>query len=136
MRLWHNDLISALPRNQLLGQWRELNSIYKLKNRHILINFVYEYPASHLYTYSYWIIQEMKGRNYKINLENHDNYFDEERNKILLDRDDVFPYKMNLRYMLQCYYNLEEKYDCSSITEEEWFKISHSFQQYRDRIKE
>jgi uncharacterized protein (TIGR02328 family) len=23
MRLWHKDLISVLPRQQLLGQWRE-----------------------------------------------------------------------------------------------------------------
>lgn len=27
MRLWHKDLIPALPRKQLLGQWRELCAI-------------------------------------------------------------------------------------------------------------
>ena len=31
MRLWHNSLIKVLPRNQLLGQWRELNSISSWK---------------------------------------------------------------------------------------------------------
>ena len=43
MRLWHKDLIPYLPKQQLLGQWRELNSIYVKQNRHILINFIYEY---------------------------------------------------------------------------------------------
>ena len=52
MRLFHKDLIEVLPRQQLLGQWRELNSIFKLQNRHILINFVYEYDKQDLYNYS------------------------------------------------------------------------------------
>ena len=51
MRLWHKDLIEVLPRQQLLGQWRELNSIFKLQNRHILIDFVYVYPKEDLLTY-------------------------------------------------------------------------------------
>ena len=42
MRLWHKDLIPYLPKKQLQGQWRELNSIYKLQNKHILINFINE----------------------------------------------------------------------------------------------
>ena len=40
MRLWHESLIEVLPRQQLLGQWRELNSIYKKEDKHILINFM------------------------------------------------------------------------------------------------
>lgn len=34
MRLWHESLIEVLPRQQLLGQWRELNSIYKVCQEH------------------------------------------------------------------------------------------------------
>ena len=52
MRLWHKDLIEVLSRQQLLGQWRELNSIFKLQNRHILINFVYDYHFGHLLGYT------------------------------------------------------------------------------------
>ena len=63
MRLWHKDLIGVLPRQQLLGQWRELNSIFKLQNRHILINFVYDYPKQDLYLYSMEIISEFSGNN-------------------------------------------------------------------------
>lgn len=29
MRLWHKDLIEVLPRQQLLGQWRECCAIAK-----------------------------------------------------------------------------------------------------------
>ena len=27
MRLWHTDLIPVLPKEQLVGQWRELSAI-------------------------------------------------------------------------------------------------------------
>lgn len=29
----------------------------------------------------------------------------------------------NERYFLQCFYNLQEKYDCGGILEEDWQKI-------------
>lgn len=38
MRLWHIDLIPYLPKTQLISQWRELNSVFKKQNKHILIN--------------------------------------------------------------------------------------------------
>ena len=44
MRLWHYKLIPFLPNSQLIAQWRELNSIFKKQDKHILINYVYEYP--------------------------------------------------------------------------------------------
>lgn len=62
MRLWHYKLIPLLPRTQLLAQWRELNSIYKKQNKHILINYIYEYPKSDLYSYSMLLLLEMKRR--------------------------------------------------------------------------
>jgi hypothetical protein len=34
--------------------------------------------------------------------------------------DDLFDTWHNDRYLLQCYYNLQEKYDCGGITEEEF----------------
>ena len=45
MRLWHKDLISVLPREQLVAQWRELSAIagnIQIKNtpNHILVNKV------------------------------------------------------------------------------------------------
>lgn len=76
MRLWHKDIIQFLPRTQLLSQWRELNSIYKFQNKHILINYIYEYPKIYLYAYSQIVIDEMKKRGYKIsNWDNYNDYF-------------------------------------------------------------
>lgn len=130
MRLWHKDLIPYLPRQQLLGQWRELNSIYKLQNRHILINFIYDYPKEDLFTYSNLVINEMHKRGYKYNLENRNNYFpfyDLWFNSELPTNKDIFKDKMTDRYLKQCLFNLQEKYDCGGITPEEWKIIEEKF---------
>ena len=131
MRLWHESLIEVLPRQQLLGQWRELNSIYKKEDKHILINFIYEYPKKDLLLYSLKVILTMQKRGYNINLKNFIDYFQikdyKEMQKILLSNAKTFVKKMNKRYLLQCYYNLQEKYDCGGITEKEWNKINQRF---------
>lgn len=131
MRLFHKDLIEVLPRQQLLGQWRELNSIFKLQNRHILINFVYDYDFGHLLGYTNMVIAEMEKRGYKINLDNADNYFipliKENRGYKMPFYECLFEEKMNERYLKQCLYNLQEKYDCGGITQEEWKKIEDKF---------
>lgn len=131
MRLWHESLIEVLPRQQLLGQWRELNSIYKKEDKHILINFIYEYPKKDLLLYSLKVILTMQRRGYNINLKNFIDYFQiedyKEMQKILLSNAKTFVKKMNKRYLLQCYYNLQEKYDCGGITEKEWNKINQRF---------
>lgn len=44
MRLWHTDLTPYLPKSQLLAQWRVLNSIFVKEDKHVLINYIYEYP--------------------------------------------------------------------------------------------
>ncbi|MEG0168664.1 pyrimidine dimer DNA glycosylase/endonuclease V [Anaerorhabdus sp.] len=125
MRLWHKDLIEVLPRQQLLAQWRELCSIYAKEDKHILINFIYDYSPSHLYTYSQLIMNEMIKRNYKISdqaLNRNTNYFKNKKvRKIRYDQ--LFKDKMNDHYLRQCYYNLEEKFDCYSITQGDWEKI-------------
>lgn len=131
MRLWHESLIEVLPRQQLLGQWRELNSIYKKEDKHILINFIYEYPKKDLLLYSLKVILTMQRRGYNINLKNFIDYFQikdyKEMQKILLSNAKTFVKKMSKRYLLQCYYNLQEKYDCGGITEKEWNKINQRF---------
>jgi uncharacterized protein (TIGR02328 family) len=131
MRLWHESLIEVLPRQQLLGQWRELNSIYKKEDKHILINFIYEYPKKDLFLYSLKVILTMQRRGCNINLKNFIDYFQikdyKEMQKILLSNAKTFVKKMNKRYLLQCYYNLQEKYDCGGITEKQWNKINQRF---------
>ena len=123
MRLWHYKLIPVLPKQQLLGQWRELNSIFKNQNRHILINFVYEHEKGELFTYSMLVIEEMNKRKYKVDLTKFNNYFFDEQVDYGIPKEYVFEDKMNKEYLIICYYNLLEKYRCGGITKEEWQKI-------------
>ena len=122
MRLWHTILIEVLPRQQLLAQWRELCSIYAKEDNHILINFVYE-DISSLKAYSDLVIQEFKHRGYKISANAMSRYTDYFSDKTTEEVVGIFPNKMNLRYLKQCYYNLEEKFDCGGITIEEFEPI-------------
>ncbi len=129
MRLWHKDLIEVLPRQQLLGQWRELNSIFKLQNSHVLINFVYDYEKVDLFIYSNMVICEMQRRGYKYNLTNRNNYFG--NIGLMYTKYDLniepFKEKMNNRYFIQCFFNLQEKYDCGAINKKEWNLIQTCF---------
>ncbi|MBQ6447123.1 MAG: neutral trehalase [Bacillus sp. (in: Bacteria)] len=109
MRLWHYKLIPYLPKSQLLAQWRELNSIFKKQDKHILINYIYEYPQMDLLIYSEMVIGEMEHRGYKVETQNFDDYF----NIVPYDVEYYEPFKNHHtdRYLLQCFYNLQEKYD-------------------------
>lgn len=115
MRLWHWKLISYLPDNQLLSQWRELNSIYKKQDKHILINYIYEYPKDDLYVYSNIVLEEMEKRHYKVSksaLNNYYNYFNiSPTTHYKVNVIQPFKNHHNNRYLNQCFYNLQEKYD-------------------------
>lgn len=112
MRLWHYKLIQFLPKSQLLAQWRELNSIFKKQDNHILINYIYEYPLNDLFTYSLMIIQEMYLRDYHIrSYNNFYKYFGLDKTTTMDKVDIPFKNHHNFRYMQQCFYNLQEKYD-------------------------
>lgn len=125
MRLWHTDLIEFLPKGQLLSQWRELNSIYAKEDRHILINYVYEYPKDDLYMYTEKVIAEMKKRGYKIRaFEKMNRYFEE-----LEEVEEVTPFLRhhNDEYLEICYYNLKEKFirGQKDYDEELYKKLTH-----------
>ena len=130
MRLWHKDLIEVLPRQQLLGQWRELNSIYKKQDKHILINFIYDYDITDIIWYSTLIYDEMIKRGYKCNTKNFKKRYSmtmETAKCVPIPYDAIFKNKMNERYLKQCLYNLQEKYDCGGISQEECQKIEDKF---------
>ena len=111
MRLWHYKLIPYLPKSQLLAQWRELNSIFKNQPKHILINYVYEYPKNDLKAYACMVIEEMTRRGFKINSRaNFEAYFGAELLPAPIDGK-LFRNHHTFRYLQQCFYNLEEKYE-------------------------
>ena len=130
MRIWHWKLIKALPREQLVAQWRELSAIAGNLNtkgtpNHILVNKVLDYPREHFISYALYVRQEMTRRGYrtmesvwnKIYCTRESDFGEME----IVPLEDLFPGWHNDRYLEQCYFNLEEKYDCGGV-DEEWFK--------------
>ena len=99
--------------------WRELNSIFAKKDNHILINYVYEYNKIHLYRYTLCVMQEMNRRNCKIKTLHHfysyfaneDFIYSKTPIEDLIELEEVFEKHHNDRYLMQCFYNLQEKYD-------------------------
>lgn len=125
MRLWHKDLIPVLPRQQLMGQWRECCAIARNIERngtpnHVLVNKVMNYPMEHFNRYAYMIFEEMKKRGYKADWGK---FVKEKKNVLMADGRDVFEGWHNGRYLRQCLYNLEEKADCGAISREDWITI-------------
>lgn len=129
MRLWHKDLIRGLPRQQLLSQWRECCLIAKnIKEKgtpnHILVNKIMDYSISHFRTYSYLVADEMYQRGYRVDRHKFEKYFNL---SFVIDTFYLFEDWHNNRYMEQCYYNLQEKWDCGGIPEEEWLKFERVY---------
>ena len=129
MRLWHKDLISVLPREQLVAQWRELSAIAgniltKNTPNHILVNKVMDYSFDHFISYAYYIRQEMTKRKYRtMNSVWKKICSICENNYNLLPIEKIYPKWHSNRYLGQCYFNLEEKYDCGGIIEKDFEKI-------------
>ena len=123
MRLWHVDLLPYLPNSQLLAQWRELNSIFKKQDKHILINYIYDHPKEYLFVYSMKVIAEMQQRGFKIkSMENFDQYFAGIKH---VDQCLTYP-EHDPIYLKICYFNLLEKHLCGQkdFTWDVWNKIS------------
>ena len=130
MRLWHKDLIEVLPRQQLLGQWRECCLIAKNISElgtpnHILVNKIMDYPLIEFQWYGCYVCQEMTRRGYKCDWMKFQKYF--HATTMEITKDKLFKNWHNDKYLTQCYFNLQEKYDCGGVTEEEWAKIAQKY---------
>ncbi|QUG43101.1 neutral trehalase [Psychrobacillus sp. INOP01] len=108
MRLWHQNLLSILPKSQLLAQWRELNSIFAKEDRHILINYIYDYSKDDLFAYTQLVLYEMRARSINIRtIDKMERYFgDESYEKVA----HPFVHQHNEEYLEICYFNLKEKF--------------------------
>lgn len=119
MRLWHWKLLPYLPKLQILAQWRELNSIFKKQDRHILINYIYEYDCMELYRYSLMVIEELDKRGIRHDNTNMKLYFEkciretlkEKTTSVVYNDKAVFARHHDDSYLRQCFYNLQEKFD-------------------------
>ena len=108
MRLWHQSLLSVLPKSQLLAQWRELNSIYAKEDPHILINYIYDYPKDDLFSYTQLVLHEMRSRDINIRtVDKMERYFaDGPFEKVT----HPFVHHHTVEYFEICYFNLKEKF--------------------------
>ena len=124
MRLWHYKLISVLPKEMLISQWRECIAIKRQWEKgtlkHRLVSYVKNYDKELFSNYVRKVVRELENRNIKFQQK----YLDE---IIKFCNGDLYICENyeehNDRYLTQCYYNLQEKYDRGIISNEEWQKI-------------
>lgn len=135
MRLWHKDLIDVLPQKQLVAQWRECCAIVSnIKTKgtpnHLLVDKIMWYNKSHFYSYCCLVCSEMLKRGYNVSEDAANkirNYVSDEERQVSsqIEKDGtLFEGWHNKRYLMQCFYNLQEKFDCDGLTIQEW-KIVH-----------
>ena len=79
------------------------------------------YPLSHFDIYATLVFREMENRGYKPNYEKFSRYISNTTETISVN--DLFSGWHNDKYLRQCFYNLQEKYDCGQIKPEEWREI-------------
>jgi len=120
MRLWHESLLSKLPRNQLNGQHRECCALRGggWNKKHSTVNYIFEYSIERLVAYHLKVMKEMENRGYNPNpVWKNPNYRGKKCkelpyvNKILLKNR--IKYKTysehNKKYLKECIANLTDK---------------------------
>lgn len=135
MRLWHKDLIPALPRKQLLGQWRECcaiarNIMKKGTPNHMLVNRIMQYPLDHFIFYSALVFGEMQNRGYDPDWKKFIGCLGNPLTEKYVTHADLYRTWHNNIYLTECYYNLMEKYECGGISREEWEVIEKLYQHH------
>ncbi|OZU87345.1 hypothetical protein CIL03_17295 [Virgibacillus indicus] len=117
MRLWHEDLLGKLPRQQLLGQHRECCALRGngWGKKHATVNYVFDYSPYKLYLYHMKVINEMRRREYRNDELWEDPYYrgkactvhtDESLNQT--DEDTGYP-EHDEDYLQECKDNLQQK---------------------------
>ena len=120
MRLWHYKLIPILPNKMLVSQWRECIAIKRQWEKgtlkHRLVSYVIDYDKIYFLRYVDLVLEEMKNRNIKYNFDLYNEIYSF---CVSTNLSNDYP-EHNHRYLMQCLYNLQEKYDRGIISEEEW----------------
>lgn len=136
MRLWHYKLVPYLPDKQLHGQWSEIALIKKALDEgtlnHCIVNRVKDYPKEHFIRYTQIVALEMQHRGFRADWYSlwrelwSDPTFSIK--DIHIPDGELFGAWHNTRYLIQCYKNLEEKYDCGAVTKDEFLKLSEGYE--------
>ena len=116
MRLWHEQIIHLLPKNQLLGQHRECCALRGngWKKKHKTVDYVFLYSPYHLFVYHSLVMDEMEKRGYKVSIEWSDkNYRGKKAEKYNnleeININSPIYKEHNDEYLLECIENLRKK---------------------------
>lgn len=137
MRIWSKQMIEFLPCQQLVSQWKELSAMVGSIQKHgtpnhRLVNKILDYPFTHLEAYAQLIDDEMIRRNFKVAECVRDkiyNFCYSCRNTAVnnITYEELYSEWHTERYLKQCIINLQEKFDCLGVPEEEWKLIQDKF---------
>ena len=116
MRLWHEQMISILPKNQLLGQHRECCALRGngWNKKHKTVDYVFSYSPYHLFMYHSLVMDEMEKRGYRVSIEWRDKNY---RGKTAENYDNLEEKRIerpiykehNAEYLQECIENLRNK---------------------------
>lgn len=119
MRLWHQQLIESLPRQQLLGQHRECCALRGKGwgRKHATVDYVFRHSPYKLYCYHVLVMKEMEKRGYKAAAEWLDPTYRGKTKEAYTDLEAVTPgepiYEEHDRsYLRECLENLKTKGVC------------------------
>lgn len=129
MRLWHYELLPYLDDFHIVAQYRELLAIKRAIDKngtpnHRLVNKVLDYSLLDFKIYTNKIVNELDKRNIAFQWAKIDEIMDWHSDKFKpSDNKTLYEDWHNNRYLIQCYYNLEEKYDCGIVSEKAFYQI-------------
>ena len=116
MRLWHEQIIHLLPRNQLLGQHRECCALRGngWNKKHKTVDYVFTYSPYNLFIYHSKIMDEMEKRGYTVSREWRDKNYRGQKAESYSNLEETSIstpiYKEhNDDYLLECIENLAGK---------------------------
>ena len=116
MRLWHEQIIHLLPKNQLLGQHRECCALRGngWNKKHKTVDYVFTYSPYNLFIYHSKIMDEMEKRGYRVSTEWRDKNYRGQKAKSYSNLEETSIstpiYKEhNSEYLLECIENLAGK---------------------------
>ena len=129
MRLYHYKLLPFLPQQMIISQWRECIAIKRQWEKgtlkHRLVSYVMDHDKRYFGNYVSIVMTQMMLRRIKWQKKYYEEFNDfcgENVYNFGGFKGDIYP-EHNDRYLTQCYFNLQEKYDRGIVTEEEWDKI-------------
>ena len=116
MRLWHEEIIHLLPKNQLLGQHRECCALRGngWNKKHKTVDYVFTYSPYSLFIYHSKIMDEMEKRGYRVSIEWRDKNYRGQKAESYSNLEETSIstpiYKEhNSEYLLECIENLAGK---------------------------